>query len=76
MARTLPCYPGYEENYGSALVNLQAKGRNPFLRSTVMVVMAVMMVLCGGKCRRSNHRQKQGGEQDFLHGCIVALVWI
>jgi hypothetical protein len=40
----------------------------------VVVVMAVMMVLGRGKRRSGNHHNEQGGEQRFLHGCIVALV--
>jgi len=40
----------------------------------VVVVMAVMMVLGRGKRRSGNHHNEQGGEQKFLHGCIVALV--
>jgi hypothetical protein len=39
-----------------------------------MVVMAMMMVLGRGKRRRGNHHNEQGGEQKFLHGCIVASV--
>jgi hypothetical protein len=38
------------------------------------VVMVAMMVLCRGKRRGGNHHNEQGGEQNFLHGCIVALV--
>ena len=42
-----------------------------------MVVMTiVMMVLGRGKGRRGNHQNEQGGEQEFLHGCIVAPVWL
>jgi hypothetical protein len=36
------------------------------------MVMAVMMVLRRGKRGRGNHHNEQGGEQEFLHGCIVA----
>jgi hypothetical protein len=38
----------------------------------MMVVMAGMVVLRRGKCRRGNHHNEQGGEQKSLHGCIVA----
>ena len=37
-----------------------------------VMVMAVMMVLRRGKRGRGNHHNEQGGEQKFLHGCIVA----
>jgi len=35
-----------------------------------------MMVLGRGKCRRGNHHNEQGGEQEFSHACIVASVWL
>ena len=39
-----------------------------------MLVMAVMMVLGRGIRRGGNHQNEQGGEQKFLHACIVASV--
>jgi hypothetical protein len=39
-----------------------------------MVVMVTMMVLGRGKRRRGNHQNEQGGEQEFPHACMVALV--
>jgi hypothetical protein len=53
---------------------LTGKRADSGLCGFVMVVMAVMMVLGRGKCRRGNHHNEQGGEQEFPHACMVALV--
>jgi hypothetical protein len=38
----------------------------------MVMVVVVMMVLGRGKRRRGNHHNEQGGEQKFLHACILA----
>jgi hypothetical protein len=39
----------------------------------VVGVVAMMMVLLGGKSRGGKHHYQQGSGNDFLHGLNVAL---
>jgi hypothetical protein len=64
----------FEGKWRTGPCQLAGKRAVSVLDSFVMVVMVVMMVLGRGKRRCGNHHNEQGGEQEFSHACIVALV--